>query len=194
MYRISCALYGWTLPFLLGNCNPEKPPTTLGTSFHRQDAGPVTVQIPATWQALDYARAGLDTARKGQHYLFLNTQSKDTAQRETIILTVTQRKGKASFAHADTLLPTILEGLGLKQIRVRQFTDTLLTNPIRELAIVEFDCRLPVRQLDLLGTYAFYKRDSMLVTVTATGLRTSDISSSQKRALFQRVIQSVQWK
>ena len=194
MTRFPSMLSGWVLA-LLSNCNPEKPATTVVTPFRPYDLGAITVQIPATWQALEYARTGLAPARKGQRYLFKNSQSVDTVLRETIVFTITHRSGTASFAHADKHLVTSLaEGEGLDQINVRQFSDTLLTNPAGELAIVDLDARLKARPLDLLGVYAFYRRDSLLVNVVATGLRTSDRASEQKRALFQKVIHSIQWK
>ena len=87
------------------------------------------MQIPVTWKALDYDRAGLAPTRKNQpyrrHYLFLNTASADTTLRETITLTVDEQQGVSQAGKVSRELAKNLRAFP-DQLQVLTCTDTLL--------------------------------------------------------------------
>ena len=107
--------------------------------------------------------------------------------RECVVIIVEQREGRASFAKMDKILAESLTGLD--EVRVVSFTDTLFKD--NELAIAEITCKRAKQDLSLISTFAFYKRENLLVSAICMAPNRSEATNQKYSKLFQQVAYSI---
>lgn len=191
-YFRSYALLG----LLLRSCVPENPPQEANElSATKHDLGPITMQIPRGWKRLDYDSSGLADGDQApsyrQRYLFLNVASRDTAFRESIILTVDKRPGTFHVAKAREKLADYLHSIQ-NQIQVLMLRDTLLENG--HLAILEVSARNRAQHLDFIQTSAFYTKPNVNIIFMGSAMSHPGSTDQQTRVLFRQAIHSITWK
>jgi hypothetical protein len=182
---------------LLASCGADAPTQEASKTAakRRYNLGALTVQLPASWKALDYNSAGLWGAGQGpayrQRHLFVDSASADTVLRSTIVLTVEKRAG--SF-HADQAAQELTKSLRASADELQALTlrDTLLANG--HLAIIEATYRSRAVHLDIIQTYAFYTRANMLVAFLGTARSYPGPANQQTRALFRQALTSLTWR
>ena len=177
---------------LLAGCARDKPRQENIVSLDKSyDLEAFTVRIPSAWQPLDFAAQGLSSANKDKKYLFLNTHSKDTILRETIIIEIAQRKGTPSLSNVEK---TVLAGIaeGQDQIRVVSSKNAVIRG--NELKVVEVVCRNKEHNIKLVELFAFYKKDTQLASLLWTGLSHPGSIDKKNKELFMQVVNSVEWK
>jgi hypothetical protein len=177
---------------LLTGCARDKPrQENIVNLYKSYDLEALTVRIPSTWESLDFAAQGLLSANKDKKYLFLNTHSKDTVLRETIIIEVAQRKGIPSLSNVEK---TVLAGIaeGQDQIRVVSSQNAVIRG--NELKVIEVVCRNKKQSIRLVEVFAFYKKDKQLASLLWTGLSHPGSINKKNKELFMQVVNSVEWK
>lgn len=173
---------------------PENSSPDYATTSKKYDLGPVTVNIPVGWKAIEYDISGLERTNKSpqyRRYLFLNAASSDTTLRETITLTVDTRQGVPQAEKASRELAKNLRALP-DQLQVLTFQDTLLHHG--ELAVAEATCRNLTEHMDFLQLYAFFTKKNGLVAFMSTARNHAGPINEQNRAVFRQAIQSITWK
>jgi hypothetical protein len=176
---------------LLASCGADTPTQEASKTAakRRYNIGALTVQLPASWKALDYNSAGLWGAGQGpayrQRHLFVDSASPDTVLRSTIVLTVEKRAG--SF-HADQAAQVLTKNLRASADELQALTlrHTLLANG--HLAISR------AVHLDIIQTYAFYTRANVLVAFLGTARSYPGPANQQTRALFRHALTSLTWR
>jgi hypothetical protein len=178
--------------YLASGCARDKPSQENGVNLYKSyDLEALTVQIPSTWKSLNFAAQGLQSSNKDKKYLFLNTHSKDTVLRETVLIEIAQREGTISFSKLEKeLLINMDEG----QDQIRIISSKNSVTQVGELKIVELNCRNKELNMRLVEIFAFYKRDKQLASLLWTGLSHSGSINKNNRELFMRVVNSIQWK
>lgn len=193
--RLLLPLYCVLPVLLLTGCIPQtSTPSTTAAPTKQYDLGPVSMQLPVTWKALDYKTAMLDSTRQNMpyhRYLFLNTASTDTTFRETILLTVDQRPGAPQLGIIGRELAKNLRA-SPDQLQLLSFTDTLLHQG--QLGLAEATCRDMAAHKDLLLQYAFTAKANVLVAFIGTARSQGEPTDKQNRAVFQQAIQSITWR
>ena len=159
--------------------------------YKSYDLEALTVRIPSAWKSLDFAAQGLSSANKDKKYFFLNTHSKDTVLRETIVIEIAQRKGAPSLSNVEK---TVLAGIaeGQDQIRVVSSQNTVIRG--NELKVIEVVCRNKEYNISLVEIFAFYKKDKQLASLLWTGLSHPGSINKKNKELFMQVVNSVEWK
>ncbi|WP_151088206.1 hypothetical protein [Hymenobacter baengnokdamensis] len=178
--------------YFASGCAKDKNSQANGVNlYNSHDLGALTVQIPSTWEYLNFAAQGLQSSNKDKKYLFLNTHSKDTVLRETVIIEIAQRNGTISFSKLEKAL---LTNMGAGQDQIRILSSKNFVTQEGELKIVELNCRNKEFNMKLEEIFAFYKRDKQLASLLWTGLSHSESINKNNRELFMQIVHSIQWK
>ena len=183
---LACAL------ILIIGCKRDKPNQENVVNLCKSyDLEGLTVQIPSAWESLDFAVQGLSSTNKDNKYIFLNTHSKDTVLRETIVIEIAQRKGTLSLSNVqEALLAGIAEGQD--QIRVVSSQSAVIRG--NKLNVIEVACRNKEHNLSLVEIFAFYQKDKQLASLLWTGLSHPGSINKKNKELFMQVVNSVEWK
>ncbi|MGI4737444.1 MAG: hypothetical protein ACRYG7_19945 [Janthinobacterium lividum] len=181
---------------LLASCAADNPTQEASkTAAKRYNLGAVTVQLPASWKALNYDSAGLWGAGQGpsyrQRHLFINSASPDTVLRPSIVFTVEKRVG---IFHVNQTAQELTKSLraSADQLQALTLRDTLLANG--QLALIEATYHSRAVHLDVIQTYAFYTRANVLVALLGTARSYPGPANQQTRALFRQAITSLTWR
>lgn len=184
------------LGVLLTSCAADTPTQDASQLASKHyNLGAITLQLPASWKALDYDSAGLWGAGQEpayrHRYLFLNMASSDTVLRPTIVLTVEKRAGRF---HANKAAQGLAKNLraSADQLQALTLRDTLLANG--QLALIEATYHSPAVHLDVIQTYGFYTRANVLVTLLGTARNSPGPANQQTRALFRQAMTSLTWR
>ncbi|AIZ65437.1 hypothetical protein PK28_17385 (plasmid) [Hymenobacter sp. DG25B] len=191
MTKLACQA-ALLLYLVFSGCSPDKPNQALvPTAFIRHDLGMLTVQVPATWQAIDERKEGLAPMKTGQQHVFVNAASSDTIHSETLVVLVKPERRPFAVAKVKQGFVQIFSEL-LGPIHLVHVEDTVLQQG--RLVLLEFTVRTKPHHLDMIGTMAFYQRGTHLVTVQGMARQYSARRNQQNRALLRKVIYSIQWK
>ncbi|QKG56078.1 hypothetical protein GKZ68_05145 [Hymenobacter sp. BRD128] len=179
--------------FCLANgCARDKQKQENGVSHYKNyDLEALNVQIPITWDSLNFAAQGLQSSNRDKKYLFLNTHSKDTVLRETVLIEIAQQKGAISFSKLEKeLLVNMSEG----QDQIMMISSKSFVKRDGELKMVELNCRNKELNMRLVEMFAFYKKDKQFASLLWTGLSHSESINKNNREVFMQVVNSIQWK
>ncbi|GAB3872027.1 hypothetical protein GCM10028824_21930 [Hymenobacter segetis] len=185
--RILCAAF--VIGFLV-SCGIDNSTETKKIPSQNHDLGAVTIQLPDTWKEVAYDSLRIKRKNANPRHLFMNFNSQDSVRESMVIMIDDFNRAVRPEESGKQFIKSLIDSSG--EMQVISSKDTVMHNG--DLSIKEVTCRSSEVNLDLIQTYAIYKRGNMRVALFASALNHSGLRNQKNRTLFRQTINSIKWK